>query len=219
MKFLFETHAHTAESSPCSLVKAVDLVKEYKDNGYSGVIITDHVGDWGFSGVNGTWNHKIDRVINAYSRAKEAGDKVGLKVLFGMEIALNQPYRDYLLYGADAEFLYKNKNINEISLNHLHELTQKENALLFAAHPFRNLRTMPDPKYLDGAEVLNSNPRHDSHNDMALEWAEKNNLIQTAGSDYHEHGDISSGVLLNKCPEDIKEFVEILKSGDYELKV
>lgn len=135
-----------------------------------------------------------------------------------MEIALNNPYRDYLVYGLDTEFLYKNENINDINLSKLYSMVQKENALLIVAHPFRNLRKMPNHLHLDGAEVINSNPRHESHNEMALEWAEKYNLIQTAGSDYHEHGDICSGVYINKIPNDINEFVGIIKSGEYELK-
>lgn len=218
MKYLFETHAHTAESSPCSSVAAKDLVRTYKQNGYAGIIITDHVGDWGFCEVVGTWRDKADMVIRSYEKAKNAGEKEGLKIFFGMEIALNHPYRDFLVYGADYDLLYKHEEIQELDLSELYALTQAEGALLIAAHPFRGLRKLPDPKYLDGAEVMNSNPRNTNHNDMALEWAEKNNLIQTAGSDFHEFEDILSGMWLNRCPEDIKDFVEILKKGEYELK-
>ena len=218
MKYLFETHAHTAESSPCSNVAAKDLVKAYKDNGYSGIIITDHVGDWGFCEVRGTWKDKSDMLVRAYAKAKDAGEKEGLKILFGLEIALNHPYRDYLVYGVDTDFLYKHEDIQEADISELYALTREEGALLIAAHPFRGLRELPDPRYLDGAEVINSNPRNTNHNELALKWAEKHNMIKTAGSDFHEYEDILSGMWLTSCPEDIKEFVEILKSGEYELK-
>jgi predicted metal-dependent phosphoesterase TrpH len=218
MRYLFETHAHTAESSPCSNVAAGDLVKAYKDNGYSGIIITDHVGDWGFSEMRGTWKDKAGMVIRAYEKAKDAGEKEGLKILFGLEIALNHPYRDFLIYGVGYDFLYKNENIQDIALCELYKLVHAEDALLIAAHPFRGLREMPDPKHLDGAEVVNSNPRNTNHNEKALEWAEQHNMIRTAGSDFHEYEDILSGMWLNRCPEDIKGFVKILKSGEYELK-
>ncbi len=218
MKFLFETHTHTAQASPCSLVKAADLVREYKDAGYSGIVITDHVGDWGFSSVIGSWKQKVEALINAFQEAKALGDRVGLKVLFGMEIALNRPYRDYLVYGFNPKYLYKHENIQDLDISELYELTKKENALLFAAHPFRRSKTMPNAKYLDGIEVFNGNPRHQNNNEIALKWANENNMIKIAGSDFHEHGDISSGIFLDKCPEDIIEFVEIIKSGAYQLK-
>ena len=40
--FRYETHTHTAEVSRCSRISAVELVRVYKDLGFSGVCITDH---------------------------------------------------------------------------------------------------------------------------------------------------------------------------------
>lgn len=217
MKYLFEMHAHTAETSPCSNIKASALVKEYKENGYSGVVITDHVGDWGFSNITGSWKKKIDYFVRGYEAAREAGDKLGITVLFGAEIAISHPYQDYLVYGIDSDFLYKHINIHKYSVQKLYELIQEENALLIVAHPFRGKYTDHNPAYLNGAEVFNSNPRNESNNTEALKWANENNLIKTAGSDYHEYIDIASGVLLNECPNDICDFVKILKSREYEL--
>ena len=218
MKYLFETHAHTSESSPCSNVKASALVKQYKDSGYSGAVITDHIGDWGFSASYGTWDDNIDMLYRAYEKARDAGEKIGFKVLFGMEIALNNPYRDYLVYGPDTDFLKEYKNIQNLSQKELYHLVDSLGGLLIVAHPFRGMGVLPDPKYLHGAEVYNSNPRNQSHNEKAMPWALNNRLIMTAGSDYHETEDVSSGIWTDTLPDDISDLITILKSGKYKLK-
>lgn len=135
----------------------------------------------------------------------------------GMEIALNLPYRDYLVYGLSIETLKKHKEIQDISIEELYSITKSEDALLFAAHPFRGDGVMPSPKYLDGIEVFNGNPRNYSNNDKALKWAQKNNMIQISGSDFHEYEDISAGIYLPSCPDTIENLIKILRSGDYEL--
>ncbi|MDE7218435.1 MAG: hypothetical protein K2O45_02260 [Oscillospiraceae bacterium] len=44
--------------------------------------------------------------------------------------------------------------------------------------------------YLDGVEVLNCSPWHDSHNDRAEEYAALHGLLRTGGSDCHRTEDI-----------------------------
>ena len=218
-KYLYETHTHTAEASPCALVYAKDAICEYKERGYDGVIITDHVGSWGFSSIIGTWSQKVDNFIRAYENAKEEGDKQGVNVLFGAEIALSPPYRDYLVYGLKPDFFYKHENLHYLHLYELSELVHSEGAMIFAAHPFRGNSGPPEAEFLDGAEAFNGNPRHESRNHKAKKWAEKNGLIKISGSDYHEYGDMCSGILLNRNPKDMSELIEIIKSGEYELNV
>ena len=217
LKYLFETHAHTSEISPCSQVCASDVIIDYHKKGYDGVIITDHVGNWSFDMLTGTWKDKIDLMVKAYKSAKKMGDRLGVKVLFGMEAALSNPYRDYLVYGFDYDFLYQYENIHEMNLEKFYRLAQENDFILIAAHPLRYDRNSMDARYLDGVEIYNGNPRKNNNNDKALKWANKNNMIKLAGSDYHQHGDISAGVYLPLVPDTIKEFVEIIKSGNYEL--
>ncbi len=219
MTYLFETHAHTSEISPCANVSAEDLITEYKNHKYAGVMITDHVGGWGFSSISGTWEDKVAALTAAFQKAKDAGDKAGIKVLFGMEISLNHPYQDYLVYGPGPDFLYDNPNIQELSLKELSRKVEQRGGIIFAAHPFRGDGIKEDPAYLFGAEVYNGNPRNNSHNSKAERWAKENNLHEFAGSDFHEHGDISAGIELSRMPADIKDFVEIIKNGDYQLKI
>ena len=41
-EYLTEIHLHTKESSSCSEIPAREMVKAYKKEGYSTIIITDH---------------------------------------------------------------------------------------------------------------------------------------------------------------------------------
>ena len=71
---------------------------------------------------------------------------------------------------------------------------------------------------MDGVEVINAHPRHDSHNDRAKEYAEEFGLIQLAGSDCHQTPDIArSGILSDTLPADTFELAALTRSGNYTL--
>ena len=93
-----------------------------------------------------------------------------------------------------------------------------DGALLIQAHPFRGKCTPAPAELLDGVEVLNLNPRHDSHNDLALAYAEEHHLLMTAGSDCHRPGDEgTTGILAETLPEDSFGFADLIRSGKYTL--
>ena len=52
--YLLETHCHTKYTSACSRLDAETLVSLYLQNGYSGVVVTDHF-------LNG--NTTVDRAL------------------------------------------------------------------------------------------------------------------------------------------------------------
>ena len=62
-------------------------------------------------------------------------------------------------------------------------------------------------------EVLNANPRHDSHNDRALAYAQAHGLLMTAGSDVHQVGDAGGASMV--CPpfSNGQEFARLLRQG------
>ena len=217
MKYKFETHAHTSEISPCAQVKACDVIKEYHDNGYSGIVITDHVGGWSFDVMSGSWKDKIDKLIKTYDIAQNTGQKLGIRVLFGIELALGEPFRDYLVYGIDYEFLYESEYLYCMNNKEFFKIAQENNYLLFAAHPFRYPKNTMDSRYLHGVEVYNGNKRHNSHNEDALAWAKKHNKIQISGSDFHEYGDITAGIYLPSVPNTISEFTDMLKKDSHTI--
>ena len=211
-----ELHAHTKEVSPCAHVGAADVVRAYKQAGYDAIVITDHFNWYVLDAANTDDTVKrVDHYLTGYRLAGQEGEKCGIKVILGVEVALrNCGPEDYLIYGATEKMLYDNPFLYDLSLKDLRKVCNKYNALLFQAHPFREYLKPADPALLDGVEVNNGNPRHNSHNDLAVEWAKKYNLIAGSGSDFHQSQDIARGGIITNVNADIKD---ILKSGQYEL--
>ena len=111
MKYKYELHCHTAETSECAAALAKDTVEFYKSIGYSGLVITDHYSFLTF-GTDSAFKRQIDvdKYLKGYHCALEAaGDD--FTVLLGMEIRYFATTNDYLVYGIDEDFLRKNGNI------------------------------------------------------------------------------------------------------------
>ena len=78
---------------------------------------------------------------------------------------------------------------------------------MFQAHPFRN-GTAVEPDLLDGIEVQNGNPRHDSRNDLAEAYAATHGLLAVGGSDAHRSEDIGrGGITLPERPGSMAELL------------
>ena len=136
---------------------------------------------------------------------------------------------NYLTTGTDLEMVvgancvdtlveYDNKGVMREGLAAFAPQSRADGALLVQAHPFRKKCTPAPAEYLDGIEVLNLNPRHDSHNDLALAYAREHHLIMTAGSDCHRPGDQgTTGILSDTLPEDSFGLADLLRSGNYTI--
>ncbi|HOJ47807.1 MAG TPA: PHP domain-containing protein [Bacillota bacterium] len=213
--YKFDTHVHTAETSPCGKISAAETVRLYKEAGYSGICITDHYTKWLFESFRKTdWKEAVDRYLEGYRSAKEYGDRHGMDVLLGAEVLIDGTSNDYLLFGLSEEILYDYPRLYAYAPEELSAFAKKHNLLLFQAHPFRSYVTAENPLFLDGVEVFNGNPRHDSRNDLALRFAQESNLLMSGGSDFHQVEDVGrSGIMTDIRIKDAKTFVEVLKSG------
>lgn len=216
---LYELHAHTCEVSPCASVTAASLVNTYIDAGYSGVVITNHFSKHilrrgeGYPNENSPWKEQVDYFLTGYQKAKEAAPE-GFTVLLGMEIAFYENDNDYLVYGVTEDFLYQNENLLQMGIKDFSKLAHENGLLVYQAHPFRDRMKMTSPSLLDGIEVHNANPNHDSRNDIALQWAKKFNLKMVSGSDYHQPGGHArGGMILSEPISTNDELLENLKKG------
>ena len=100
-----EMHAHDCEVSPCAVIKAKELVDGYKEAGYDGIVITNHF-DKGIMHLWGeTTEEHYQTYLRGYELAKEEGERVGLRVILGMEIRLECGPEDYLVYGVTKDFI------------------------------------------------------------------------------------------------------------------
>lgn len=70
--------------------------------------------------------------------------------------------------------------------------------------------------YLDGVEVMNGNPRHDSHNEDAAAYCRANGLIGISGSDFHQWEDLAIGGLDFTGPvTGSPELIARLRAGEF----
>ena len=114
-------------------------------------------------------------------------------------------------YRISEEFLKNHPWIYRKELPDLYQIAEEEGLFIVQAHPYRSMCFQADVRYLHGIEVFNGNPRHQSHNEKALETAEKYHLVQTKGSDFHQPEDIGVWTELPEMPENEKMLVRILK--------
>ncbi len=136
---------------------------------------------------------------------------MGINILLGIELRFNNHANDFLVYGIDEEFLYNNPELYKLTPAEFTELKNGKGIMLFQAHPFRKKMKIEKNKYLDGIEVINGNPRHDSDNSTAYKHAVDNKLRMLSGSDFHQHPDIArGGLILNEKIKSSKEFADYI---------
>ena len=124
-----EMHVHTSEGSSCAKAEAQEIVKAYGEAGYDAIVITNHFDPLLLQEFGETDEQKIERYLLGYRKAREAGKRYGVKVMFGVEIRLEPGVEDFLIYGIDEEFLFQNPNfsssillIRKIYLSLLHHI-------------------------------------------------------------------------------------------------
>lgn len=219
-RYQFELHFHTAETSPCGNVPAEEGVALYQQQGYDGIVVTDHF-NADIEGKQGEleWDAAVDRLLEGYRLARKTGDQLGISVFLGAEIKFPNDYcNEYLLYGITEAFLRKNEWLYEKDLKQLYALAEDNGILVVQAHPFRGWCERADTRYLHGGEAYNGHPWHDSKNDLAAEWVKAHDLIPTAGSDFHDISALAAApVCFDRMPGDITELTVLLREGCYTM--
>lgn len=224
-KYLIEIHAHTSDVSNCADMPAKDAVKLFAENGYNGMVITDHLHSYAIRRFlkkrpNGDWDDIIDCLLEGYKIALEEAKKYpGFKVYLGCELRFDEYDNDYLVFGLSEDKLRQMKDVNKLSTLEGIKYVKSFGCTIIQAHPFRDDMAIVEPGYLDGVEVHNGHPNHDSRNDIALAWAEKFNYIKTSGSDFHGECMPNSGIYTDELPENEEELRKIIAEERFTLKL
>jgi len=181
---LIDLHAHTKGISRCCQIPAPDVLREAKAVGLDGIVLTNHYQESYLNG--GSCEEFVERYIREYEYTKELGDRMGMKVFFGVEVTANfWPSIHLLIYGVDAEFLRKYPRLYDYSLEELYEVVRANDCALVQAHPFRNGCHVLDTDFLDGLEI-NCHPLYGKSYQQELEEAARAaGLILTCGGDFH----------------------------------
>ena len=222
MKFKTEMHCHSATVSDCADITPAQIVEKYLENGYTTVVVADHLSPSTFASKRYTggedWQKKIDYYMEGVRALKEAA-KGKLHILQGCEIRIEACPSDYLVYGITEEFMRQNPDLLQIpKVRALCARLHEAGFLVFQAHPFRNGMTITNPEHLDGIEVYNAHARHNSRNDLAEMWAARYDLLPISGSDVHHDHDIPGGGILTDEPiTDMAQLMQILRERRYTL--
>lgn len=218
--YQYETHLHTTEASACSMCSAAEHVRNYKEAGYTGIIVTDHF----FNGNTSVpydlpWEERVELFCKGYENAKAEGDRIGLFVFFGWEAGFDGT--DFLIYGLDKQWLKEHPDILSWSVEEQYRQVHRDGGYIVHAHPYRVRPYIKEirlyPESVDAVEVLNVGNRNNDFDRRALLYARKHHLPETAGTDAHGKGEALSGMAFHHKLEDIKDFIAGIKAGEYEL--
>lgn len=174
----YDLHVHTSYSKKCGYTNPKNVVKAAIKSGLDGIAITDH------------------DTIKGAIQAKEYS--LGFfDVIIGSEITTNRGEIIGLFLSEDIESNKFESVISEI---------KNQNGLAVVPHPFDALRKSAfhpgteDVKMLDGIESFNSRCILKKYNDIAENFANKYNLMKTAGSDAHFLHEIgNAGIITENC--------------------
>jgi len=218
MAYKTDLHVHSKRISFCSSNEDEGLIDLYRSEDYSTVVLTNHLLSNYIPGCNDDWNKTIETYYDAYESLRRVGAEKGISVLFGAEIRFDDCFNDYLLFGADKEFLLAHPFFTKSRLGEFIKITREAGCILVQAHPFRNGMTVKPQDHVDGYEVYNGHAGHNSRNSIALAWAKlKGECVMTSGTDHHNPGQpVRGGIITEEKIETMPQLLEILRSGNFE---
>lgn len=214
--YKYDAHVHTSEGSACACTTGAEMADAYKALGYDGIIITDHF----FNGNSAVprelpWEEKIALLCKGYENAKQRGDEIGLRVLFGWEYAYASS--DFLTYGLDKQWLLDNPHIMEMPIWDYARLVRASGGFIVHAHPFRLWGYVQKitliPRDIDAVEYINMS-NSDEENERAKWYAESYGFPMTAGSDAHNANALPEGGIITDTEiKTAADYADIVKNG------
>lgn len=213
--FKTETHLHTAEVSRCGKKRAHEMIRAYKEAGYSTVFVSDHFQKNTLDTLGDIpWEEKISIFLSGYYHAKYEGELLGITVLPAMEVCFVDAPNHYLVYGITKEILSAYPELHTLGIARFVEIARENGLLLVQAHPHRDGVCYPTPQFVEGMEVYNSNPRHEDQSALSEAAAKEHGLFMIGGSDAHRDEDIAlSGILTEERIETAEQFIRLVREG------
>lgn len=210
-----ELHTHTNPVSGCSEIEAKQLANIYKENGYDSIVLTNH---FAIDTQGETIEEKIKWYLDDYYKCSEQGALIGLNVILGAEIRFTENYNDYLVFGICPDDLFKAYKLLPYGIDNFYREFKTQKNIIIQAHPFRGGMQTVKTESLDGIEVFNMHPNHNSRIGLAAKYACENGMIATCGSDFHHYGqECLCGILTEKPLIDSYNVAKVLLSGQYRM--
>ena len=230
--YKYETHCHTSPVSKCGRATVANTVNFYKQLGYDGIFITNHFLDGNINPDARALPYcdQIDYYFSDYEEGVRIGAEIGLKVFPGVELSYKGT--DFLIYGQDKEWYKAHPEILDMDKTEELAFMMEEGAFIIQAHPYREAHYIDHirlfPRSVHGVEVINSNQAWLS-NEMAEIYADKYDLLKTAGSDNHWGGNIFSRLrekgfrpeLAGMCSDteldSVHDYISSVRSGNMKI--
>lgn len=189
--FKYELHLHTSEGSLCGHSSGAEMVDFYIEQGYSGIVVTDHF----FHGNTAPsrelpWEEYIAEYAKGYYAAKQAAEGRDFDVFFGVE-EKGEGWDEYIVLGLEPEWYAKHPELRELRGKPFLQMARESGAFIIHAHPYRERNYMRDltvrlnPDMVDAIEVRNCGNLIEFDR-RAYEYAKPTGLPMTGGSDNHD---------------------------------
>lgn len=177
----YDLHVHSKYSMKCGILEPYEIIKHAMTKGLNGIAITDH-----------------DTIKGGLECKKYETDS--LKVIVGCELNTRQ---------GEIIGLFLNEEIRSREINEAIDEIHAQGGLVTVPHPFDTMRrsTLKHMSEhvgkIDAIEVFNARCIFDKSNNEALEFARKQRIPATAGSDAHYANEIGlAGVYISGSSKD-----------------
>ena len=218
--YRIELHAHTTPVSSCSEITPKELVEIYKNLGFSAIVVTNH---FIYNPDKRVKEEYIKYYLNDFEQTENYGKELGIKVYLGAEIRFTENNNDYLVFGVNKKILEDIYDYLPYGVENFRSKYIMPDSVFVQAHPKRNGMESVNPALLDGIEVFNMHPNHNSRVGLASLYAKENNIpFITAGSDFH-HPNVSheglGAIRTEYLPNDSFGLAKLLRQGDYLIEI
>ena len=203
--YVYDMHVHTSQASKCAKSSGKEMARASLENGYSGIVITDHFFN-GYTCIPAQlpWKERVRLFCSGYEEACLEGERIGLKVFFGWEYCLNGT--EFCTYGLGENWLIEHEGIDRIPVQEYFRMVHASGGFISHAHPFCKRGDIPPvqlfPQFMDAVEVWNGGNAQIRFNEEALRYAARNRLLYTAGSDSHRVDTLKGGGVSIRKPAD-----------------
>ncbi len=187
-----DLHCHSYYSND-ALSSPKEMIKTALKKGLDGIALTDH------------------NTTAGWKAAIETAKKLNAILILGEEIKIKKQGRtvgEILGYFLKQEINPQGKSVEEV----IGEI-KKQGGVSIIAHPFYWRKPFKElEKYknlVDGIEVFNARSQTKKGNQKALDFAQKNNLSMTAGSDTHSCFEVGNAYIEAEA-KSLEEFKEAI---------
>ncbi|MBO5090053.1 MAG: PHP domain-containing protein [Clostridia bacterium] len=221
--FKYDLHVHSIGASACGHDTVCEMMKRYKEIGFTGFALTNHFLH-GYTGVDRSlsWQDYVKEYSKYYYDALETAEKLDFDLIFGLEEKYDAG-KEILVYGITPETLLANPQLEAMDINIWSNTVRQNGGFIAYAHPFRNRNYIPDPyampdiSLVDGLEAYNycNDP---CDNELAVKTFKNSGKIIIAGGDLHSvNFNDTFGIITQNRIKNTTDLAQTLKNNQFEI--